>query len=514
MDSNQLPPAVNTVSQQVSAPVSPVIAPEPRSGGKLKLFILFFAGLFIFLSAMSGLAWAVAYDKIQINNPIIEKVASQVVFSVPFVPKTPKFLLAATALADKKVTKYSFNISASAKDNGLTAVFGTDQFDGEMKGAIDYSDKTNTKVTADISLTKDFSMQLRKKDPLVYFKINKIPPIILSYFGNNNDELVKVFDNWIAYDPATLETEASKNLEEYNKPANFNETLEKISNIFLSEKIIKAIEVSEDDVNDFPAYKMHLQVDKELMDYLDKSIREQQVGTRDVMAGQEKMSDSIKDLAVDIWIDKQDYYIRKVAILMKVVSPDTSSLEKMLPVQPPSVLGAKIALSQVPFSSPTSNQTEIAVSIVMLLSDFGQPVEVEIPERALKPEEFYQLFLSKSEIMQRSVSQVYDTVRLADLLNLQQAIEVYGAEKNRYPEKLDDLIQDPPENLQIGKMPTDPKSKDPYKYSTNPFRNKYWLRAVMEDGTECVATEEVSATSCKAGETKTPEATASGNLGI
>lgn len=511
MDPNQLPPVINVPSQSVPTPTTEVIAPPPRSGGKLKLFILFFVGLFIFLTAMSGLAWAVASEKIQINNPTIERMAAQVVFSVPFVPKTPKYLLTAAVLAQQKITKYGFNISVSANDNSLASVFGLQQFDGEIKGAVDYSDKTNVKVTADLSLTKDFNMQLRKKDAIFYFKINKIPPIFLSYFGKNTDEMMKVFDNWLSYDPATLNTEASKNLQEQKKSGSVEDSTKKISDILLSDKILKALEVGEENVNNFPTYKIHLKADKELIDYLDKSIREKQVGTSDIMVGQAKLSDSVKDLVTDIWIDKQNYYIRKASLYIKTVTPNPSNLERMLPQQSSSVLGAKIALSQLPLSTPTSNQKETAVSVVVLFSDFDQPISVDVPEKALTIDEFYKLFISKSDSSQRIMGQTYDAVRKTDLSNLQAAIGQYKIEQGKYPEKLDDLTQYSSKDLQLHKVPTDPKSREPYKYSTNPLRNKYWLKATMEDGTECTVTEIVS--SCPATGSNPLEATPSGSLG-
>src|SRR3989344_8831556 len=122
---------------------------KPKSN-KFKLFLLLLLFIFILGAAFAGLVYGVAYEKIKLDkNQDIQKQVSYIVQSIPFMPKTPKFLLTKSALVHKKVTKQSFNASLAIDSDDLAGELGINKIDIEGTGSVDYSDPKNLKIALD-----------------------------------------------------------------------------------------------------------------------------------------------------------------------------------------------------------------------------------------------------------------------------------------------------------------------------------------------------------------------------
>ena len=69
-----------------------------------------------------------------------------------------------------------------------------------------------------------------------------------------------------------------------------------------------------------------------------------------------------------------------------------------------------------------------------------------------------------------------DTRRIADLRQIQNALELYYLRNNTYPDSLNNLT----EVSGIDKIPTDPSTNNPYDYVVDSNKQVYVLRALLE----------------------------------
>ena len=95
-------------------------------------------------------------------------------------------------------------------------------------------------------------------------------------------------------------------------------------------------------------------------------------------------------------------------------------------------------------------------------------------------------------------SQERDMARIMDLANLQQALAVCYSANSKYPSKLEEITEGKCEGMSIPKLPVDPETTQPYSYSTNAGKSRYWLKAKLSSGQECITTEISSARGCSA----------------
>lgn len=396
-----------------------------------KLLLVIFVLLFLLTVSASGVAAAIAYEKIKINNPELKQGISRFVMSLPFTPKTPRFILESAALAHAKVSKHSFDISLAAKTDDISSSFGLNKLDVKAKGNVDYTDPQNLKVTANASVTKDFNADLRKNDQIVYLKINKFPDYLFTYMNLDKEKISKVFENWIAFDTSSLDTQAREELEKKNDSKSFTE--EYVANLaddLLDDKLLPALEVSDESVDDHDSYKIHLAADDKIVDNLFFKIRDRlEENTRKnelrVSEDEQKPSDYIKNLVMDIWVDKSDYYVRKVSITLDY-NPNSQS--KAIPSR---VLGLAQTpveqLTQTPFYPGIGGLAKTQFAIVVKFDKFGESFTVETPKESLTPDEFYQQVMETSgfgESIGSLQDEARDTVRLSDLTTLNQVINV------------------------------------------------------------------------------------------
>ena len=152
-------------TSQIQTPQEAMVDSSGIRSRKPLLFLLVLLFLVLILTGLGGLTYAVAYEKIKLEKyPDVQKKVSAFVMELPFMPKTAKFLLAKTALAHQNITKQSFDISVAIDSADLTSSLGLSNLDIQAKGAFDYSDPRNVFGNLELSFTKDFNMELKKKD--------------------------------------------------------------------------------------------------------------------------------------------------------------------------------------------------------------------------------------------------------------------------------------------------------------------------------------------------------------
>jgi hypothetical protein len=344
---------------------------------KVSLLMLFF-----FIISFSGFVVAVAYDKISINNNSLQTKVSHLVQRLPLLPKTPKFLLEESILAHSRVTTQSFSMSLATRTNDTTLnQLGYGQLDFEISGDVDYQDVNNVKASINTRasvkstpLSLDFEADIRKPDSMLYFKIDKIPSIINTYLPTETaNKFTTLLGNWVSYDTAALDTEARRQLDQKAKE-NSSESIDKSLELYSDKRLLSLIKQSSDLLPDqTPVHKLSLILDADSLDYLYEKVislsHDTSSSTLDLKQFEEtKLSDYLKDFVVDIWVDKQKYFMRK-AVATFTIKDDKYSASQALPA----------------FSTTSS---DYQISFASEFSNFGKQFTIEAPSSHITFDEF------------------------------------------------------------------------------------------------------------------------------
>lgn len=405
---------------------------EPKPSGKKKLRVaLVIVLLLLFLSGTG--AYLIAYEKIKLDSaPKFQAAVANLVMSLPFTPKTPKYLLFKSMYAHQEATSHEFDVSVAITSSGFTELVGFANIDLETKGAVSYDDPSNLETTLNASITKDFNFDFRKKDKLIYFKINKIPTLLLSFIGIESEKFDPLLNQWVYYDTTPLQTEARKYYEENEGEESLsekyiNETLESL----LDEKLLEALTVSKGEDDDAKVYKLSLVADDEIVNHLQEVIEQRASANNtsrtysDVLGISDfRLSDIVKNLKAEVWFDRKSFYTRRITTSFDMVTDQTY-------------------LDSGSFGIPLLD-SENTVNFVLLAKfvNFGKAVVVDTPPGAVTFEEYAEIATNIfQEESSSQISAARDTQRIADLERIRSALELYRADCQLYPETLEGLIQ-------------------------------------------------------------------------
>jgi len=411
---------VKSISTDFSSPV--------HKKGHKSLFI-FSIIITVILLLLGSSTLLLAYDKIPLPESQFKNQISELVMSVPFLPKTPKYILNAAISAQKKLTRMSVDFSLAASSKGLSSTLnstmGLNQLDLALKGSLDYTDKKNPLLLLNLPVTKDFNLDLRLKDKISYFKINKFPQNLLSLTGMDKDKITPFFDKWIYYDATPLETEARKNLDNYsNNQSPQNELTQKTLSYLLNDEILPNIKMSGDKIGNFDTYKMHLTVTKDMLDrIMDKLAQDYNTNKTGKITEDQKPSKYIDDFNIDAWFDKNEYYLRQIVVMLKARAPKTQSM---------SIID----------STPLKDLEDDTFDFVIVLkqADFNKPFTVEIPSQSEKLEDVVSAFMESSGLLSGQKNAIYSSVK-SDINQLENATLRYYTVKMVLPKSLDDLAE-------------------------------------------------------------------------
>ncbi len=474
----QAPPQTDSVLAPQGDIISENVQPPSPKSNKLKLLFLFlFIFLLILLGSGAGLAYAVAYEKIKLDKyPDLQRKVSHFVIGLSFMPKTPKYLLEKSGLKHQDVTKQSFDISVAVDSADLLSELGLSNLDVAAKGAIDYSDPKNVKVILDASLTKEFNFELKKKDKMLYFKLNKVPSFLFAFFGIKNADLAPVLDKWIAYDTTPLDTEARKEINDNPVDPLSEEFLEDNFNKYIDDKVLSKMQLSEVTEDSMQMYKITVVADPDLIDELGKKIEEEarkQGGAsldNSVSTEPQKLSEIVKSFEWTIYIDKKEYYSRKIVISASVEYDQGS-------------LGGSYLMP----TSPSSKTGTAKIAFVAKSGDFGKDLTIDTPESSMTFEEFTdtlseifrELYGNRLEELENNNTTLNDSIRITQLNQIKTALEAYSAVcgNGKYPDNLDALAS---ENCQeLSYVPKDPNGSD-YYYQVSEDKGSYDLCALLD----------------------------------
>src|SRR3989344_4304527 len=389
-------PPQTILSPAPSSQVSTESQDFPKSGKRR--IIPFVAGLllliFFILIITGGATYAVAYEKIKLDkNPELQKKVAYFVMSLPFTPKTPKFLLAKTGMAHQDVTKESFDISLAIDSKDFVSSLGLSGLDIEAKGNVDYSDPKNVKLVLDTSITKDFNFELRKKDKFLHFKINKLPSALLALLGLKVEEFAPILDKWVSYDTTPLDTEARRSIQDEEIDPLSEEYLDETFEKYIDDEVLSKMRLVEVTEEGREMYKITLDADPALIDHLGQKLEEERKKTGGAYLDQSsesvKLSDMIKALKWEIYIDKDRYYTRKLIVTADL---ETDKMD----------YGSIFTGT----SGSPSEKSQAKIAFAAKFDDFGEEVVVHEPEEAITFEEFTNIL---SEILKQVYGEFFNS---------------------------------------------------------------------------------------------------------
>jgi hypothetical protein len=372
------PPVADQVTVvTASAPASDFSDPAARPAKSPKLLGLVLAVVIFLLVGSFALAYAVAAEKIAAPNEQIQRTISAAVFSIPFIPKTPGYIVDSFVTNSKPETKSTFDLSIAASSNDFQAMVGGSNFDIRVSGYSDFSDIKNPLADVKVEISNLFDGQLRKTSDKVYFKIGKIPAFVYMFMSGMTPEIVEpLFADWISSDVTTLNTDA-RALLNTTTPAQspIDEATIKVFKDIFSKDVRPYLKLSQDNLDGEKVYKLDFtptpaQLDT-LIDHIANEARKMSGNTTesDVLE-KTKPSDVLKNVSFSAWIDGKNH-LRKVTANGTIENQVTSSSGSMINPGMPSV------------SSP------VTLAIVVKQSDFGKTIPVVAPETSITTEEFF-----------------------------------------------------------------------------------------------------------------------------
>ena len=339
------------------------------TGGLSILFILIFATITTAVLA--------AYNKITLPNPYIHELISYYVINLPFMPKTPKYVLTKAAMTHAQLSSAYLKTTLATDSNDLKRLVGLDSLDFKVEGPIDYNDRSNPKIALNVLLTDQLDADFKVIDKVLYFKLNKIPEIAYTYVGLNENNLNNnpVLNKWVSYDLKKLESEDLKENVSTKPDGYVEETLLKIVN----SNIVPKLKMSADQYDGKPAYKVELpltqkelaELQKEFSDLSDETQVEMQraIGKSDISF--------IKDFKITLWIDQSTTQLRKSELVFTIYN---TNYENTL-----QVLGASTI-------ADTAKADFVSVNWTVLLSDLGKDFisEIQKPTTSTDLEKYMQ----------------------------------------------------------------------------------------------------------------------------
>lgn len=373
------PPTLTTPTVQVGG--SYKTRGSYRSGPKLgsvigavfTLFVLMFGGLF-------GFGVMVAYGQISLSNEDLQSVIQRAVFQLPFMPKTPLFVLESMIAAHEDVRSAHIDASLATEAKTINDVLGTQSFDMVISGDVDVSDESYPKAKLNFKLTNEFDADLIVMDKSVYARVNKLPQVIAGMFiglAGDDVSLDPLLSQWVWFDTSELETDAREALEENREEEEMSEEMERFFKRLTEEVLMKNLQMKSDEVDGTPVYRLEVDLSSQDIDEIAK-IYEEEVdniivpGTLDT--DEIKASDVFKQVKLSIYVLKKEYYLRKATIF---VSADNSAYVSQYN-SPDSIVG--------PLSMPEQETFDVAFSLG--LTQVGESLNIRGPEDFMNTEEF------------------------------------------------------------------------------------------------------------------------------
>lgn len=330
---------------------------------------------FVAVIALAGTVLGVAYEKINIKKPALEQKIRHGVMSIAFMPKTTTYVLEKAVKANEGIKQMNVDMSFAITAEQFRKALGTDQFDVIVKGPMDIQDETNPTSQLNVSITKDFNMDMITMKDGSYFKFNKLPNALIKQYVPLEDEHIAVLqDKWIMQEDKSLESEARKEAQAYKNKETPNEkkARQKITAYFEKNVLPKAT-MQKAQLDRKEMYKINIPVTQKDIDYIQKTMDDVKTQSDVDMPAKDNSTDNIivDDFNVDVWVDAKDYYAQKTVFATKLREKKNTA--------------AQTPNAPLPFDRFFSENVSIVG--VVNISDINKAVTIEKPSKTYTSEE-------------------------------------------------------------------------------------------------------------------------------
>ncbi|PIR43474.1 hypothetical protein COV24_02405 [candidate division WWE3 bacterium CG10_big_fil_rev_8_21_14_0_10_32_10] len=405
--------------------------PKPKKS-LFKIFFITFLLFFILTGGLSSAAMLVAYKKIDIGNPELQKKIEYTVLSIPFLPKTPEYVLGKSVKAHKNITTAYINASFAAESpyiGGLGIVSGN-KLDFLVEGPIDYSNPKNPKSSLTIKLGNDFDSNTMFLDNVFYFKLNKVPSVVSVFTGIKPSVMQsKIYNKWVSYDLSPLETNARDMLdkETTQKEDDLSKAYSEVIDKVLSENLVPSLKMSEDFLDSQKEYKINLNLNKEQIDTLQKNVLADL--SNKGYPQNNYTTQPFDKMDLTIWINKTTYYLKRVSINTEI------NLDNQY--TPTGVLG--FSTTKYLENIPESKNSTIKLAFVIDLSKVGESQNIVKPEDSQEFDSFLETIMNESSLFLGNTTNLNTSSKIVE--NIALAGNLYYGENSKYPEKVEDLYE-------------------------------------------------------------------------
>ena len=353
----------------------------PRKSRAL-LFTLIGLGVFLLFLILSTTAIVLAaYGKFDLPDKKMQEQLSYFVQNIPFMPKTPKYILLKSAQVHQSIGSAYTKISFSAKSPEFTQVPGFgDTLDFLIEGPVDASDTENPKLSWNMKLTKELDLDLKVIDENLYFRMNKIPAMIYPFIGLTSSNFTDnpITNRWVYYDLKTLDTEAATILDERSEDMTMDQiTEDKL--LLIGEKLSDKMVMSSDLIDGVEVNKITLKLtnaelsalEPEIMELLNMDQRVDSVYT----SGENPFS-MINNVEITVYIEKSTYYMRRFDAIVDLVETQAGEYSQVL------------GITTIANEGSETNKVSFAMSAS--LSKLGEKFEADFiaPTGAISFEQF------------------------------------------------------------------------------------------------------------------------------
>jgi hypothetical protein len=388
-------------------------------------------------------AFAVAYQGVSFGNKTVDNLATGLVMSLPFVPKTPKYVLGLAIKNFQSISKMTVNATLSYEGERTEIAFGENKFVAEVSGRVDYLDKLNPKFQITSSVNKELVFQVRKPEgSQIYFKLDKIPDTWVKRFLGSTTDLSGVIPYWVNYDlTATLTGAKGKNQwpeVEKEVQRRLEEGVQQRLPLLENPRIRSAIVVSEATEEGRKIYRLVFKPDDSLADYFFDKLW-------DVKTGSLKQSKTIKNLQISISVDREKMLVSRIIVSSDYLTPSKSFLmNQYLNIIAQGngevSLGGDLSRGVASQSSPSAvmtngnDETKTAIKLDLRFKDFNQSIQIERPNNTMSFENYWKKIVETSTTLKKSMQLSNDSRRRADLQRLQQSFQRLLADSKGWPE--------------------------------------------------------------------------------
>ncbi len=473
-------------------PATPVKKFSPK---KILAIVGFLSGLVIL--GCGGWAYLVATGKVLVEDVKVKYSAQKLVYSLPFLNKSPEYIISSIALRDKEVLRSGFDASFALTGDNLFAFAGSNSFEAQLKGYIDVTDENNPLFSLTANVTREFELEMRKPDKKLFLKVKKIPSILALALGSSYELITSALDKWIYFDTSTLESAALSRAQSVEVTGELSdEKTKQVYDRIYKNDILPNLTVVESEYNGNSAYQLIFEPSDQVLDKivdrlmaLEKSLPN--IPTTDELTNIPKVSSFMKSSKFFIWVDK-DYQILEISISGSI---DPDSIVDYLNSH---------GLS----SESESSLSNFNYAFVIKVSDLGKKIDIETPTDSIPAEQFYVEMgdVIKSLDPSPQLSQARNAKRRADISQISVAIMAYQAINGDLPSEMPDDLTEISRNganlcsslipTELAVLPVDPSFGSNHVVSdcSSDYHTGYWI-VKQSDGFA------ISAPMAEAGET-------------